>query len=103
MMESQRFSVGIIWNLVGFFSESRAVYTPLRKSASSTIKRGLGTERARLGTFRGFGTERARLGTFRGFGTERARLGTFNHMRTKIRFILGLLLLFQKTKKNQEK
>ena len=58
---------------------------------------------ARLGTFRGFGTERARLGTFRGFGTERARLGTFNHMRTKIRFILGLLLLFQKTKKNQEK
>ena len=40
-------------------------------------KRGLGTERARLGTFRGLGTERARLGTFRGFGTERARLGTF--------------------------
>ena len=38
----------------------------------------LGTERARVGTFRGFGTERARLGTFRGFGTERARLGTFN-------------------------
>ena len=34
------------------------------------------TERARLGTFRGFGTERARLGTFRGFGTERARLAT---------------------------
>ena len=29
------------------------------------IKRGLGTERARLGTFRGFGTERARLGTFK--------------------------------------
>ena len=28
------------------------------------IERGLGTERARLGTFRGFGTERARLGTF---------------------------------------
>ena len=27
------------------------------------IQRGLGTERARLGTFRGFGTERARLGT----------------------------------------
>jgi len=25
----------------------------------------LGTERARLGTFRGFGTERARLGTFK--------------------------------------
>ena len=24
------------------------------------------------------GTERARLGTFRGFDTERARLGTFN-------------------------
>ena len=38
---------------------------------------GLGTERARLGTFRGLGTERARLGTFRGFGTERAGLGTF--------------------------
>ena len=37
----------------------------------------LGTERARLGTFRGFGTERARLGPFRGFGTERARLATF--------------------------
>ena len=36
----------------------------------------LGTERARLGTFRGFGTERARLGTFRGLGTERARLDT---------------------------
>ena len=31
------------------------------------IERGLGTERARLGTFRGFGTERARVGTFRGF------------------------------------
>ena len=31
------------------------------------IERGLGTERARLGTFRGFDTERARLGTFRGF------------------------------------
>ena len=43
----------------------------------STIKRGLGTERARLGTFRGLCTERARLGTFRGFGTERPRLGTF--------------------------
>ena len=41
------------------------------------IKRGLGTEGARLGTFRDLGTERARLGTFRGFGTERARLSTF--------------------------
>jgi len=40
--------------------------------------RGFGTERARLGTFRGLCTERARLGTFRGFGTERARLGTLN-------------------------
>ena len=49
-----------------------------RKSAANTIERGLGTERARLGTFRGLGTERARLGTFRGFDTERARLGTFN-------------------------
>ena len=29
------------------------------------IERGLGTERARLGTFRGLGTERARLGTFK--------------------------------------
>ena len=28
------------------------------------IERGLGRERARLGTFRGLGTERARLGTF---------------------------------------
>ena len=55
------------------------------------IERSLGTERARLSTFRGFGTKRARLGnfrgfdikrerlgTFRGFDTERARLGTFN-------------------------
>ena len=30
-----------------------------------TIKRGLCTERARLGTFRGFGSERAILGTLR--------------------------------------
>ena len=37
----------------------------------------MGTERARLGSFRGFNTERARLGTFRGLCTERARLGTF--------------------------
>ena len=29
------------------------------------IERGLGTERARLGTFRGLGTERARLGTLK--------------------------------------
>ena len=28
-----------------------------------TLKRGLGTERARLGTFKGFGTEHATLGT----------------------------------------
>ena len=47
-------------------------------------KRGLGTERARLGTFRGLGTERARLGTFRGFGTERARLGTFKKNLKKV-------------------
>ena len=40
------------------------------------LTEGLGTERARLGTFRGFCAERATLGTFRGFGTERARLGT---------------------------
>merc|ERR1712219_45334 len=49
----------------------------------SLIKRGLGTERARLGTFRGFATERARLGTFRGFGTERARLGLFRGFGTE--------------------
>ena len=41
------------------------------------IERGLGTDRARLGTFRGLGIERSRLGTFSGFDTERARLGTF--------------------------
>jgi len=56
-------------------------------------KRGLGTERARLGTFRGLGTERARLGTFRGFGTERARLGTFR----------GFLIFFFKTSKFDSK
>ena len=50
------------------------------------IERGLGTERARLGTFRGLGTERARLGTFRGFGTERARLGTFKKNLKKLSF-----------------
>ena len=54
-----------------------------------TLK-GLGTERARLGTFRGLGTERARLGTFRGFGTERARLGTFRGLGTE-RARLGTL------------
>ena len=48
--------------------------------------RGLGTERARLGTFSGFDTERARLGTFRGFGTERARLGTFKKNLKKLSF-----------------
>ena len=47
------------------------------------IKRGLGTERGRLGTFKGFGTVRARLDTFRGFGTERARLGTFRGFGTE--------------------
>ena len=51
----------------------------------SSIKRGLGTERARLGTFRGFGTERARLGTFRGFYTERARLGTFRGLKRALK------------------
>ena len=50
------------------------------------IERGLGTERARLGTFSGFDTERARLGTFRGFGTERARLGTFKKNLKKLSF-----------------
>ena len=33
------------------------------KRLRAKIERRLGTERARLGTFRGFGTERARLGT----------------------------------------
>ena len=55
-----------------------------------TIKRGLGTERAKLGIFRGLGTERARLGTLRGFGTERARLGTFRGFDTE-RARLGTL------------
>ena len=47
------------------------------------IERGLGTERARLGTFRDLGTEHARLGTFSGFDTERARLGTFRGFDTE--------------------
>ena len=42
---------------------TRLVPSGFPKHTLSTIKRGLGTERARLGTFRGFGTERARLGT----------------------------------------
>ena len=54
------------------------------------IERGLGTERARLGSFRGFNTERARLGTFRGLCTERARLGTFRGFGTE-RARLGTL------------
>merc|ERR1711917_77891 len=54
---------------------------------------GLGTERARLGTFRGFDKERVRLGTFRGFGTERARLGTFR----------GFLIFFFKISKFDSK
>ena len=33
-MESHRFSVRIIWNLLGYFSESRAVYTPLVQTGS---------------------------------------------------------------------
>ena len=33
-MESHRFSVRIIWNLHGYFSESRAVYTPLGRWSS---------------------------------------------------------------------
>ena len=55
-----------------------------------SIKRGLGTERARLDTFRGFATEHARRGTFRGFGTERARQGTFRGFGTE-RVRLGTL------------
>ena len=54
------------------------------------IERGLGTERARLGSFRGFSTERARLVTFRGLCTERARLGTFRGFGTE-RARLGTL------------
>merc|ERR1711888_368439 len=68
----------------------------------SSIKRGLGTERARLGTFRGLGTERARLGTFSGFGTERARLGTFRGFGTecaRLGTFRGFLKKFQKTSK----
>ena len=55
-----------------------------------TIKRGLGRERARLGTFRGFGTERARLGTYRGFSTERARLATFKKITIFLKFSLKM-------------
>merc|ERR1712198_307479 len=54
----------------------------------SSIKRGLGTERTWVGTFRGFATERANLGIFRGFGTERARLGTFKKNLKKMLFFL---------------
>ena len=50
------------------------------------LERGLGTERAKLGSFRGFGTEHARLGTFRSFDTERARLGTFKKNLKKMLF-----------------
>ena len=64
--------------------------------SKAKIERGLGTERARLGTFRGFGTERARLGTFRGFSTERAKLGTLK----KSQKIVVILL---KKSKNQGK
>ena len=58
--------------------------------SKAKIERGLGIERAGLGTFGGFRTERARLGTFRGFGTERVRLGTFKGFGTK-RARLGTL------------
>ena len=54
------------------------------------IERSLGTERARLVTFRGLDTERARLGTFSGFDIERARLGTFRDFGTE-RARLGTL------------
>merc|ERR1711951_302212 len=66
-------------------------------ASPSSIKRGLGTERARLGTFRGFGTERARLGTFRGFYTERARLGAFRGFgteRARLGPFRGFLIFF---------
>ena len=60
------------------------IKTPSALRITTKIERGLGTERARLGTFRGFGTERARLGIFRGFGTERARAGTFRGFGTEL-------------------
>ena len=47
-------------------------------SPSASPTQGLGTERAKLGTFRGLSTALARLGSFRRFGTERARLSTLN-------------------------
>ena len=61
------------------FTTSR--FAPSQKGVGGrrrgTIKRGLGTESAKLGTFKGLGTESARLGTFRSFGTERVRLDIF--------------------------
>ena len=60
-----------------FFSNNELKTFRQYWSSTAKIERGLGTERARLGTFRAFGTERARLDTFKGVGTERARLGTF--------------------------
>merc|ERR1712198_382932 len=72
----------------------------------SSIKRGLGTEHARLGTFRGFATERARLGIFRGFGTERAKLGTFSGFgteRARLGTFRGFLIFFFKTSKFDSK
>ena len=59
-------------------SPTRLCFPGLGVPRFPSNKRGLGTERARPGTFRGFGTELIRIGTFRRFGTDRARLGTFN-------------------------
>ena len=57
-----------------FFSNNGLKTFHQYRSSTAKVERGLGTERARLGTFRAFGTERARLDTFRGFCTERTRI-----------------------------
>ena len=87
------------------------------------IERGLGAERARLGTFRGLGTpvkseDWKRLvptgwgppaSPIKGFGTERARLGTFRGIVTVcvrlhfLKSIKKLLFFSQKEKKNRSK
>ena len=63
--------------------------TITRRARTRQIKRGLGTERARLGTLRLWHRTCKTRRTFRDFGTERARLGTFR----------GFLKKFQKTSK----
>ena len=83
-----------------------AIDDQLARRSTAKIERGLGTERARLGSFRGFNTERARLGIFRGFGTERARLGTFRGFgteRARLGTFRGFLIFFVKTSKFDSK